>query len=239
MDQKTLRRLLAPRYIRSEMLRCHAQIHEMLTESPEIAQVVSWPPDSDFSRPYYAADYLAESTFEYALRRKFDEHVTVLWANSVSSDTDVSGKMTPCILIDILDGAHLWHRGLPLWCSAIVTFDPRPPTPQILESYVGMPALGVFFFANASGAFKVELSNGCLPETRVEIQRSAARTLREATVCMYAQRAAHLLPLFDPKYYGPLQRWLAQVDEADAKLRGARQEYVHFRFYSFAGNPVC
>lgn len=179
-------------------------------------------------------DLLAEYTLRDLVGDAFD--ACVLWAENVHPETDVSLETRPCLLIDMIDGAHLHQRNFSNWCSAIVAFDAR--SPELLAAYIVLPSESRFYFAKNDATFTKSINKSNYENRIKQRIENRVESLLDATVCMYAQRSAHILPIIDFGAGTRLMDWLREIDALDSQLRTTRQGKVNFRLYNFGGNPM-
>jgi len=181
----------------------------------------------------------------------------VIRTEDVTSSLDLTRLPRMCMLVDILDGAHLHHRQLSNWCSAITVFDRSDG--RILGAYVAVPAVEKFYYATAadSGAFVLNVPGLASIESRpkdkdFDLTRgrsggwnripvrvpNGTTALANATVCLYAQRCSHLRTVLAALNSSRLATWLTEVTKADGELQTAGTPGIGFRLLNLGGNPM-
>jgi len=178
-------------------------------------------------------DRYAESLCINEFAAKSQETLFVLGEESLSrfSDTDDIREHNEyarrCVLVDMIDGTDLLEMNIPLWCSAVVIFDPN--IPKILGAIVGQ-ASGEVYFASCDDdcAYVSRTPND---DVNVYPQKSKLKgpsnitELNKATISFYGQKAKNLLSV-------------GQVFKFREKLEQIKsQKDADFRVLTIAGNP--
>ena len=115
--------------------------------------------------------------------------------------------------------------GLPLWCSALVVFDPKKA--KICCSVVGLATGEIYTASEDSPPMVHRKPNG--PEGYLAEQvhgPSSTQRLRDARVACYGQKAKNFLSLTQSKGFS---RTLSEL---------ASDPHASFRIYNFGGNPA-
>ncbi len=241
MQKSSLKKLLSPKFICSEILDVHREIDRMVRDTPNAAFRTYWVRTAKGLKPLTAVDLMAEKSFEGSLIHAFgSDNILVVGEESLDG-ADLRGERRICVLVDMIDGTDLLQRGFSNWCSAVVIFDPQPDPPRILASFVANKGEALYF-ANEHGAYKWPLRRRVTRgATRLLIPRTN-RTLRDSTVCVYAQKHSRLLGLMSLHKTG-LAQWLELLIASDRRLkkqvnRDSGETESSFRFYDLAGNPM-
>jgi len=236
-----LRKLLSPAYIGSEILDVHHQIDEAIKNNPKQAFKPYWVNTARGMKPLASIDLVAERAFEASLLHDFPNHVRVIGEESLDESV-LRGEKKLCVLVDMIDGTDLLERGFSNWCSAVVIFDPAKDPPKILGAFVGIRN-EYLYFANDKGAFRTPLRRQKVGNQPEPLRMLNTKSLRDASVCMYAQKPSRLLSLLSLATKPLLMSWLASVVKSDAALkqklnRTPQDVESRFRFYDLAGNPM-
>lgn len=242
MKALPLENLISPNFMLKRIRVVHRSIDQHLRELPEHS-----------FRPYFfrtaagpkqlaQIDFMAETTFISAVAARFGSaKVRLLGEESLSESICLERENRTCVLVDMIDGTDLLERGFANWCSAIVVFAPRKR--EILASFVATPALppthqGILYYATKDGAFKVPLKAGKVARpTRLQCVRTD-KTLRDASVCMYAQKSNNFQSLVGLNRKRKLVSWLEQNRKINSSRKTQVEGELQFRFYNLAGNPM-
>jgi fructose-1,6-bisphosphatase/inositol monophosphatase family enzyme len=241
MRKGALKKLLSPRFMCSEILDVHRQVERMVRETPNAAFRTYWVNTAKGMKPLAAVDFMAEKSFESSINHTFGtDSVLVIGEESLDS-ADLESENRICILVDMIDGTDLLQRGFANWCSAVIVFAPQPKPPRILASFVAVKGEALYF-ANEHGAYRWPLRRRVTQGvSRLFIPR-VNQGLKDATVCMYAQKGSRLLGLLSLHKTG-LPAWLEGLKTGDRALkrnvnRSPDNLESTFRFYDLAGNPM-
>jgi fructose-1,6-bisphosphatase/inositol monophosphatase family enzyme len=206
-------------------------IHENATNAFEPAALrrtgkdlvyVDWQAERDFGR---TLQHLVGPT-----------SIEVLGEESLVKGKNLADQKGHCVLLDMVDGTDLLQRGFSNWCSAIVVF--YPIRSRIEGAFVAFPDQTLYFASEKEdGAYKTKFRGKPSPReaaSRISIPKKPT-SLRDASVCIYAQKSGALLKVLErfnqsPKLLKLLENNVAR-DKAD---KGS----VGFRFYNLAGNPM-
>jgi fructose-1,6-bisphosphatase/inositol monophosphatase family enzyme len=178
--------------------------------------------------------------------------VLVLGEESLYKEgSDLRNESRTCVLIDMIDGTDLLQRGFSNWCSAVVVFEPAKK--QIKAAFVALSSRAPYlYFATQekAGAFKKPLVDDRPTKNRRYKKKrhtstpiplagpTSDRLLRDASICVYAQKNKNFLELLALGRKRKLVSWLEQHIQLDKRKRKRAQEELKFRFYNLAGNPM-
>jgi len=256
MHPAELRKLLAPEYIRTVIIESYEWMHGAIRMLKN--QAFEGAPDTNKSLS--VIDLYTETFFFCKVKARFQE-LEIIKTEDVVPDFDVTKCLRTCMLIDILDGAHMHQRRLSNWCSAITVFDRIDG--RIHAAYVVLPATERLYYAteHRPGAFSMEMPGlsridartvtGATTDDRLDVHPSGrgwnrvplrlARgptALEQATVCMSSQRCTHLAAIAGIRKYPRLAKWLRHLANTDRDMREGGIGELAFRFYNLGGNPM-
>jgi fructose-1,6-bisphosphatase/inositol monophosphatase family enzyme len=145
--------------------------------------------------------------------------------------------------IDAVDGTDLVVKGMYNWCSAMFFFKPDE---SIVGSLVGVPSnkigmtavgtskgvpSGIVYHATDTGAYK--------SGKKIAIpQLNRKRTLEQASICFYGQKAGNLLSIFESKAFIDKMKAFMAKSQAPVNARSKGKYSVPFRIYNLGGNPM-
>jgi fructose-1,6-bisphosphatase/inositol monophosphatase family enzyme len=142
------------------------------------------------------------------------------------------------VLLDMVDGTDLLQRNLGNWCSAMVFFNPAKE--EITCALIGTPHREVYCMTASNPKTYVRLLTE-IPDQFVErpvhVQKSAttaAKSLNNASVAFYGQKASSFLSIYRQKRFFEA---LGRIEETSQKHKGTTKEPL-FRIYNLAGNPM-
>jgi fructose-1,6-bisphosphatase/inositol monophosphatase family enzyme len=166
-------------------------------------------------------DKTAEETAIDKLEDLYREYIEVIGEESIGDFTDLSNVNRTCALLDMVDGSDLVELGVPLWCSAMIFFDPREP--KILGALVGLPTDEIYY------AYEGEPNRGLVYRSLLNVVDpmrgpAAIESLEEASICFYGQKAENFL-------------CFKSRPDFEASLEALSSDSL-FRIYNFAGNPI-
>jgi fructose-1,6-bisphosphatase/inositol monophosphatase family enzyme len=147
----------------------------------------------------------------------------------------------------VIDGTDLLQRGLSNWCSAIVIYDPHEM--QIYGAFVAVISDFRDYFMyyatwNRPGAYKkvfrIDADGNVIIDSEQRLPGpQSERDLRDASVCLYAQKSERLLELLNLNRNEVFVNWLRENEKESARMvEEKRAMEVKFRFYDLAGNPM-
>jgi fructose-1,6-bisphosphatase/inositol monophosphatase family enzyme len=170
-------------------------------------------------------------TAEHDCCTRFQEacpNIFVYGEENLPDDLREIGKNDVCVLVDMVDGTDLLEIGIPMWCSAMVIFDPS--IPKIIGAVVGL-ATGEVYSATSEDRWPQvsrEVNSDLeqvLPHFPV-YGPSQMKTLDEATVMFFGQKAQAFLSFSSSKAVNTELERLAQLERST------------FRIHTLAGNPM-
>lgn len=178
-------------------------------------------------------DRYAESLCINEFAAKCQETLFVLGEESLTrfseSDDirDFNEHAQRCVLVDMIDGTDLLEMNIPLWCSAVVIFDPY--IPKILGAIVGQ-ASGELYFASCDDdcAYVSRTPNddiNIFPQKSKLKGPSIITELNKATISFYGQKAKNLLSV------GQVLKFRNKLEHIQS------QKDADFRVLTIAGNP--
>lgn len=173
-------------------------------------------------------DEMAEDRCREEFLDRYGEKVYVIGEESLPTELSKVHKNRICILVDMVDGTDLLEMGIPMWCSAIVIFDPTQP--KILGSVVGLASGEIYSAAvdEEHAYVSRELSPDMTRQpARIQLNGpSDTKKLADATVAFYGQKAGSLLSVMAcTPFIKELGRLKGNPDAT-------------FRIHTLAGNPV-
>lgn len=179
-------------------------------------------------------DAQAELGFIDAVTTRFGGRIVrVVGEESLYEGVDLQNEERTCILIDMIDGTDLLKRGFSNWCSAIVVFEPR--IREIKGAFVALP-FDYLYFATKEGAFKKRLSEVDMQSPDRLMVPNRVTDLRDASVCLYAQKSGNFRGLLALNEKNRFVSWLEENEARDRQLKETARGENEFRFYNLAGD---
>jgi fructose-1,6-bisphosphatase/inositol monophosphatase family enzyme len=175
-------------------------------------------------------DAIAEGDLRSRILRDFKNSVRVLGEESFFSDepVDLRSEQRICVLADMIDGTDLFRRHFSNWCSALAVYEPAER--RILATFVLVWPDTLYYF-DGTGAYKKNVLESSDAPIQVSVEPSPGG-LRNASVCMYAQRHPNFARLLE---LGSRTRLMAALRRYDEDQYDSP---ANFRFYNLAGNPM-
>ena len=190
-----------------------------------------------------SVDLNAEFTMRDILMNKLGkDKVFVIGEESFSEKIDLSKETNKIIaLMDMIDGTDLLERGFSNWCSAITFYQVNNNKEvKILGAFIAIRGDYIYYAtADRNGAYKRLLSETLGDQEFSLAGPSKSRELKDASICMYAQKSKNLLQLLRLNNKKKFVHWLNEIGDIEKKNRDiGNSESIKFRFYNFAGNPM-
>lgn len=242
MNRTQVKELLAPEYVTKLILKVHRGIRRNIRELPVESFKPYWFETATGKKQLAVVDLMAERAFIEAVTSKFhSDTVRVIGEESLyKEESDLKEETRTCLLIDMIDGTDLLQRGFSNWCSAIVVFEPKRK--EITGAFIAVSGRSPYlYFATKDkpGAFKKRLSEDAKNEYPEQLKGPAKeRELRDASVCLYAQKSENFLKLLSLNQNVKFVSWLKENLEENKRRKEQVEEELRFRFYNFAGNPM-
>ncbi|MBI3823099.1 MAG: hypothetical protein HY289_10530 [Planctomycetes bacterium] len=177
-------------------------------------------------------DVYAERRCVSEFRQRYGDKIVVFGEEGLPKD--LSNVVQPgqlCVLVDMIDGTDLLEMGVPMWCSALVIFDPSASKPKIVGSVVAQ-ATGEVYSANEveDGAFVCrDLSPDLerqLPYQKLKGPSDVKRLAEKTTMCFYGQKGSSLLSVTS---FDMFQKKIKEIE---------REPEASLRIHTLAGNPM-
>jgi fructose-1,6-bisphosphatase/inositol monophosphatase family enzyme len=226
------------------ILEIHTMAAAIASVHSHIQKQISKYPNSSFQDVTLAGKHLAE--IDWIAEKKFKDYfedfsnVEIIGEESLRNFVTAENDHPQYqMLIDVVDGTDLLQRGLYNWCSAVVVANIKE---QKIEAAFVCLAEGTLYFANEAGAFCVDVWEAAKNEAphveQLRIDKNGPK-LKDASICMYAQKSSSLLSLVESyKSYPKFIAWLQDIAKSDERLRQKGAAESRFRYYNLAGNPM-
>lgn len=245
MNRAQMNELLSPDYWIHEILGVRRLIEKNIKNVPGAFDPYFFETSRGLKQ-LVTVDMLAEKFLISVINGRFgQENIRVEGEEQLQQELDLRGEHRICVLLDTIDGTDLLERRFGNWCTAAIIFDPQKS--EILGAFIALPpehlsSVGWLYYATNKerGAFKKELrergrkSNPSIPLTKLAVTKE----LRDASMCMYAQKSMNLLELLNLTMHPRLVEWLNKNLEIDSIRKKERRPELKFRFYNLAGNPM-
>lgn len=184
-------------------------------------------PSGDGYKDALRIDDVAESRCKTEFMERYENKVLVIGEESLPDDLSKVSKGRICILVDMVDGTDLLEMNIPMWCSAIVIFDPDKP--KILGAVVGQ-ATGEIYFASAEDDAAFVCRDPSVDLNKVASSEelngpSGVKSLADATVSFYGQKARSFLAVSALEPFTEMLKALSLKQGAS------------FRIHTLSGNP--
>ncbi len=168
-------------------------------------------------------DVLAEKRGKEEFNKLFPNTLEIYGEESLGKKVALNNETKICVLLDMIDGTDFVELDIPLWCSAMVFFDPNQP--KILASLVGL-STGEIYYASSDRPGQAFVCRDPNARHLAEYVRrpSSVSSFENASICFYGQKAANFSCIADPPDFL-------------TTLKSISSE-ANFRIYTFAGNPM-
>ncbi len=257
-----LEQLLSPEFILTRTIQCYTFLIGLVRAWGEKA----FEPYPGPAKPLSAIDFWVEQYFSTIVAGHFADTtdrpdvVHVIRTEDVVASLNLDHRSRYCMLIDVLDGAHLYQKRLGNWCSALTVFDRI--TNAIYAAYIVHPSAEKIYYATyeqphaymmhvpglsqmETFPFRMNHQEDYIEKTRKEggwnrhFLRipTGSKALMNATVCLNAQRCSTLFDLLDSSRFPAVIPWLTGMAFTDRDLRANGAE-LGFRLYNMGGNPM-
>src|ERR1041384_1999770 len=218
MDQSHLDKLLSPDYMIELICGVHKFIDRHIREFPDRAFAPCNLETPLGLKHLVAVDLLAERIFMDLISRKFRKQVVEIYGEeSLGQNPDLSKETRTCILVDIIDGTDLLERDFSNWCSAVTVFNPQQR--RIEGAFVSLRTERgrfLYFATKNSKAFKKRLHVASRSEEPQELAGpNRTRRLRDASMCVYAQKSRNLLEVLALHEKPRLVQWLKEISGSE------------------------
>lgn len=207
-------------------------IHESIALQSEYDHAIAMDKALSNGKRALNIDRNAESLAKTLFAKKFRNGIYVLGEESLGKTKSFNNvELTQfCALLDMVDGTDLLEIGIPMWCSAIVLFDPH--TPRILGAVIGQ-ANGDIYYADANtgnaGVYRAhkknDFDNIFLPQSKDLAKTSGIKTLEKATISFYGQKRSSFLAV--AKEQPRLLEHLEKLSDEN-----------ELRIHTLSGNPL-
>lgn len=229
--------LTAPAFMASVIRRVHMVVENSIES---LGHAHSFEDGSFGGKQMARVDSTAEDRFKLEIKQNtkgFDGSKVVIYGEESLSNKsiDLTDMRRTCVLVDMIDGTDLLKKDFSNWCSAVVVYSPHLRRIESAYVYTNSEFGRFLYYADSdenAWKIKVEVDGSIGQESEfVDLKISACSVaLREASVCVYAQKAKNFLKLLElggnPNFKEAIQ----------AMASGGNGQ--QFRFYNFAGNPM-